>query len=250
MTATLEKHSFDVIADRYDDLWSNTAAGYWQRQAVWEVIVPLFRAGERILDVGCGTGADAVRLMAAGLEVLAVDASLEMVRVARRKEIPAEHLAAEELDRLDGSFDGALSNFGVLNCIPALDTFAEQLGRLVKRGGYVALCYMGKFCAWETAHYLRSGQIQKAARRWSPALTPTSLGVNVRYPSVRRVLRAFHPAFRLVNWKGIGIFVPPSYVKGLNRNRVASFARIDRQLAYMPGLRAFSDHRLLILERV
>src|SRR4051812_42904351 len=156
--------SFDAIAEDYDDLWSNTAAGYCQRRAVWDVILPLFRRGHRVLDVGCGTGADAVSLMASGVEVLGVDASVEMVRVARSKGVRAEHLAAEELHKLEGTFDGAISNFGALNCVPTLEAVAKQLARLVKRGGYVVLCYMGKFCVWETAHYLRRGQLTKAAR--------------------------------------------------------------------------------------
>lgn len=249
--ARLEKRlSFDAIAGDYDGLWSNTAAGYWQRRAVWDVTLPLFRSGNRVLDVGCGTGTDAVSLIASGVDVLGIDASFEMVRVARSKGVRAEHLPAEQLNQLEGTFDGAISNFGVLNCVPVLETVAEQLGRLIKRGGYVALCYMGKFCAWEIAHYLASGKFKKATRRWLSASARSSLRVEVRYPSVRRVVRAFHPKFCLVKWKGIGIFVPPSYVKGLSGTQIASFACIDRQIAQIPILRAVSDHRLLILERV
>ncbi len=87
----------------YDDLWSNQDAGYWQRQAVWEAVRPIFRRGDHILDVGCGTGVDAVSLMARGVKVRALDASREMVDVARSKGVDAEHLAAEDLHRLKGS---------------------------------------------------------------------------------------------------------------------------------------------------
>lgn len=173
-----------------------------------------------------------------------------MVQVARSKGVTAEHLAAEQLHELEGPFDGAISNFGVLNCITDLESVAGQLGRLVKPGGHIALCYMGRFCAWETAHFLRTGEGRKAVRRYSRRTRSTSLGIDVRYPSARRISQAFSPAFRLSKQKGIGILVPPSCVTRLSRKRIASFAALDRRIAELPGLRALSDHRLLIFERI
>jgi 2-polyprenyl-3-methyl-5-hydroxy-6-metoxy-1,4-benzoquinol methylase len=41
------------------------------------------RAGERVLDLGCGDGALTARIVAAGCSVLGVDASQEMVAAAR-----------------------------------------------------------------------------------------------------------------------------------------------------------------------
>jgi len=181
---------------------------------------------------------------------LALDASREMVQVARSKGVTAEHLAAEQLDRLESRYDGAISNFGVLNCLADLESFAQQLARLVKPGGHVALCYMGKFCAWEAAHFIRSGELRKAFRRCSSRTSSTSLGIDVQYPSLRTVSQAFSPAFRVSKRKGIGILVPPSCVGGFSSTRIAFFARTDRRIAELPVLRAFSDHRLLILERV
>ena len=72
--------AFDRVAPRYDELWTNTDVGRLQREAVWRHIDPLFRAGSRIVDLGCGTGADAVHLSGAGVHVSAFDASREMVR--------------------------------------------------------------------------------------------------------------------------------------------------------------------------
>jgi ubiquinone/menaquinone biosynthesis C-methylase UbiE len=250
LTASGTQAAFDPIAHRYDDLWSTADAGFWQRQAVWDTIHPVFRRGDHVLDVGCGTGVDAVSLMASGVEVFAIDASPKMVQVARSKGVSAEHLGAEQLHQLGGSYDGAISNFGVLNCFADLEDCAQQLARLVKPGGHLALCYMGKFCAWETAHFIRSGEWTRAVRRWSSGTAATSLGIDVRYPSVRRVSQAFSPGFRLSKQKGIGILVPPSCVTRLSGTRIASLAAIDRHVAELPVLRALSDHRLLIFERV
>jgi ubiquinone/menaquinone biosynthesis C-methylase UbiE len=250
MTIAETRGSFDSIAADYDKLWSGTDSGYWPRRAVWDAVQPLFGLGDHVLDLGCGTGVDAAAFMARGVKVMAVDASAEMVQVARSKGVPAQHLAAKHLHRLDGRYDGAISNFGVLNCLPDLRATAKQLARLVQQGGHLALCFMGKLCAWETAHYLFSGQFRKAIRRWSTQPVPTSLGINVWYPSVNEVSKAFSPEFRLRHWQGIGIFVPPSFIHGLGRSRVEFLASIDRRIAGVPVIRALSDHRLLILERV
>ena len=62
-----------------------TAIGRAQRNLVWRDIDALFHAGERILDIGCGTGEDAAHFAARGVHVYATDASPAMVRVARER---------------------------------------------------------------------------------------------------------------------------------------------------------------------
>ncbi|HWF07089.1 MAG TPA: methyltransferase domain-containing protein, partial [Bryobacteraceae bacterium] len=103
---------FDAIAARYDELWTNTAAGRSQRESVWREIDPLFFHGARVLDLGCGTGEDALHLTRAGIAVSAFDASPAMVRIARDRGVDAQVLAIEDIGTLDGAWDGALSNFG------------------------------------------------------------------------------------------------------------------------------------------
>jgi len=73
---------FDLLAADYDRTWTNSGAGRLQRDAVWRQIVRLFRAGDHVLDLGCGTGEDAAHLMRHGVRVRAMDASPEMVRLA------------------------------------------------------------------------------------------------------------------------------------------------------------------------
>jgi len=104
--------AFDKLAHRYDDLWTNSSIGRLQRAAVWREIDPLFRPGEQILDIGCGTGEDARHLMDSGVRVTAVDGSPEMVRIACERGIDARTLAIEDLEELSTTFDGAISDFG------------------------------------------------------------------------------------------------------------------------------------------
>src|SRR5690349_6618752 len=61
--------AFDTVAARYDELWTESPAGRAQRELVWRELDPRLHPGQRILDIGCGTGADAAHFTARGLDV-------------------------------------------------------------------------------------------------------------------------------------------------------------------------------------
>jgi len=240
--------AFDQIAPQYDQIWTRSAVGRLQREAVWRHIGVLFERGETVLDLGCGTGEDALGLMGAGLRVRAIDASSEMVRIARDRGVDAEVLSIENCGLLNDTFHAVLSNFGALNCVEDLESLAEPLARLIRPGGYMAICIIGRFCAWETAWALLRGQPAKAFRRWRKSVI-SSLGIRVFYPSRRRLEAAFRPKFTLVKWCGIGLFVPPSYVTGLSAGLLGKLDAFDRRVAHWPLLRGLCDHRLFVFVR-
>jgi ubiquinone/menaquinone biosynthesis C-methylase UbiE len=236
------------VAERYDAQWTTTATGRGQRNLVWRDMDALFRPGMRILDIGCGTGEDAAHFTARGVAVYATDASPAMVQVAQaRGGFTAEVRSAEELGQIGATFDGAISNFGALNCVENLPAVAGSLAGLVRPGGRVAICLLGRFCAWETLYYGIRLQFAKAFRRWvGHALACPDFIVH--YPTVSEIRAAFAPTFELQRWTGIGLCVPPSYVN-LPATMVGVLAACDRLLARLPLLRALADHRLFLLVR-
>src|SRR5581483_4119010 len=183
-------HAFDTIAASYDRLWTDSPVGYLQREAFWRHAAEYLKDAKNVLDIGCGTGEDGARLMRAGVQVTAIDISPQMVAIARKRAVDARVLPIEHLNALNesfenASFDVAISNFGALNCVERLESIREPLARLVAPGGYAILCALGRFCLWETAWFLLSGDLRKARRRWGgEALTGS--GVRVFYHSVRR----------------------------------------------------------------
>ncbi len=248
--ATLAGAAFDRIAEEYDEIWTRSAIGQLQREAVWHYLDPLVKAGHKLLDLGCGTGEDALHFTQRGADVQGIDASLNMVRIARARGVQAHSLALESLCGLTGTFDGAISNFGALNCIRDLKSVASALGRLIRRGGYLAICVMGACCAWETIHFSRRGDFHNAFRRWQREDVRSALGVQVTYRSVNQFRRAFRDQFKLTSWHGIGICVPPSYVNGLSEALLAQLGELDARINSWPLLRALSDHRLILFERL
>jgi ubiquinone/menaquinone biosynthesis C-methylase UbiE len=79
--------AFDSVAPRYDELFTSTPVGRFQRMVIWKQAVKAFRPGSRVLELNCGTGQDAIFLARSGIVVTACDASPEMIKQARiRKE--------------------------------------------------------------------------------------------------------------------------------------------------------------------
>ena len=75
METHLATSAFDGVADRYDVEFTDTAVGRALRSVVWSRLVTVFRPSQRILELGCGTGEDAIRLAMAGMSVVATDPS-------------------------------------------------------------------------------------------------------------------------------------------------------------------------------
>ncbi len=258
---------FDAIAGEYDAHFTNTLIGRAQRSSVWLEVDRLFRPGQRVLDINCGTGVDARRLCSHGIQVMACDASPEMISVARRGldtspcrgRLELRTLAIEQVGQLtkEGLYDGILSNFSGLNCVADLPCVARDLAGLVRPGGKMILCLFGRFCLWEMLWWILHGKFNKAFRRLArePVVANLAPGyrVLVRYPSVGSLSRVFAPHFRLVGWKGTGIVVPPTYLEPWAERFARLFkvvAMIDPILGRCPGFRMLADHVVLVLERL
>jgi SAM-dependent methyltransferase len=231
---------FDKLAADYDRSFTESAVGTLLRRAVWRRLDACFRAGDRVLELNCGTGEDAVYLARRGVRVLATDISPAMLRVARDKVANAGAEQLIELARVaiedvkgQGSdrsaerdhqefgsagtllsrsepFDGVLSNFGGLNCVADLRGVAAGLGARLRPGAIALLCIMGPLVPWEWAWYLWRGQPAKAFRRLRRGGVSWR-GLTIRYHSVRVVRRAFGPWFRLRRVSALGALLPPSY---------------------------------------
>src|SRR6478735_6450842 len=76
---------FDGMAADYDRSFTASSIGQRMRAVVWHRLATAFRSGERVLELNCGTGEDAVHLGSRGVRVLATDTSELMIEKARIK---------------------------------------------------------------------------------------------------------------------------------------------------------------------
>lgn len=97
--------------DRWNAELYQTAHDFvWKRGAgALELLAP--KPGERILDVGCGTGQLTAQLANAGAEVLGVDSSVAMIKAARVN-FPALAFQLEDATKMEfrGEFSAVFSN--------------------------------------------------------------------------------------------------------------------------------------------
>jgi len=185
---------FHQIAPQYARLWSDTSRGRAQREQVWRETKDLFHPGDHVLDLGCGTGDDAVHLMSRGVKVLGIDSEPAMVEIAQARGVDARQLAIEKVSSLDHLFDGVISNFGVLNCIANLGELSGDLSRLVRPRGMLALCVMSRFC-WRV-------DWKHAVGRWSGHAVWR--GIDVHYRTGRSIVQTFTPCFEFERRISIG----------------------------------------------
>ncbi|HEY4643279.1 MAG TPA: class I SAM-dependent methyltransferase, partial [Bacteroidota bacterium] len=165
---------FDALAATYDAQEFENPVFRWMRRRVWDRCLANFQPGSEILELNCGTGIDAAFLANQGFRVVATDVSDEMLSSARRKIeslngsalVRVRKLDFRDLSSLSGSsFDGALSNFGGLNCVEDLQGVASDLASLLKPGAVFVACVMPKLALWELAFGLLRADRKLLTRR-------------------------------------------------------------------------------------
>jgi SAM-dependent methyltransferase len=126
---------------------------------------PLVRDRRRVLDIGCGPGASSLFLARRGHAVVAIDASRELTRLAKRHAMAAgthvEYVCAElgTIRFRDESFDAAFA-LESLHHLPALRARMEEIHRLLAVGGVLAVDDHHRVNRWARA-------MARALRRWA-----------------------------------------------------------------------------------
>lgn len=142
------------------EYWSGPAADQWATHAdrIDAMMRPMtddalrlanVRPGERVLDVGCGSGATSLRMASAvlpGGAVTGVDISPQLLDVARARaakaDLPLRFLEADAgAAQLDQTFDAAFSRFGVMFFEQPSAAFANIRKQMRSGGGITFICW-------------------------------------------------------------------------------------------------------------
>ena len=259
------RDAFDSVAADYDGPRGNNAMIQEMREEMWRWLDLTFPPASELLDLGCGTGLDAVRMARLGHRVTATDWSPQMVqrtneRAAQERLTPrvaALVAGAHELHLLEGEgkYDGAYSNLGPLNCVPDLCAMSRELFRLLRPGGLLVFTVIGRLCPWEVAFYLRHWNWARLSIRYARGFVPVGLNnhtVWTHYYAPREFYRAFKRDFALTHIRGLCLFAPPPYLSWLRERHPRwheRLWRVDRTLAAWPVLRSLGDHFLIIMRK-
>ena len=263
-----DPQAFDAVAAEYDAVFTERRLGRWLRAAVAELLAATFQPGDHVLELGCGTGEDALAQARRGLRVTATDVSPGMLEVARAKATAAGlegRISFRQLDAgrlgeaadpaLAGPFAGAYSNFGALNCLPERRGLGRALAERIRPGGVLALVVMGPLCPWEVAWHLAHGELNTARRRWRSGVTAhvgDGRTLRVWYPSPRRLRAELAADWRLVDLAGVGALLPPTQLAHLAERwprAFATLALLERRFRRSWPWTWLNDHYLAVFER-
>jgi ubiquinone/menaquinone biosynthesis C-methylase UbiE len=238
--------AYDLIASDYDALMQPDLQ---MRQALWRHYARTFRAGDRVLDFGCGTGMDALHLARLGLRVTAIDMSpamiSQLVKKAEKERLPVEARVGTvaTLQSLKGTgFAGIVSAFAALNTVPDLSAFATEAYRLLIPGGRLVAHFLARPGIWELLGCLIAGRLSEARERrrcrekiFAVCGEPV---VHTLLPPRETYDRLFRPGFRLRALWSFGFLWPQQW----DRFVPAPVARLGSRLEVVVGrVRPFSD---------
>ncbi len=259
------RDAFDSVAADYDGPRGNNDSIQDMRDEMWRWLEATFPPGARLIDLGCGTGLDAVHLAKLGYQVTATDWSARMIERTRARaealklgeRVIALNVGAQELQKLSepAAYDGAYSNLGPLNCVPDLADVSRECARLIKPGGSVVFTVIGRLCPWELAHYLRLGRWTRAKIRFARNVVPVGMNnhtIWTRYYSPREFFGAFKSDFSLQHLRGLCVFAPPPYLTWVREKHPRLHAwlwGLDRRAAAWPLIRAMGDHFLIVMKK-
>ncbi len=235
--------AYDSIAADYD---AQVEAGAWMRRILWERYTVLFKAGQRILDLSCGTGIDSIFLAQRGLHVTAVDVSPGMVAQLRQKacrlglseavEVLVRDIGAiDEWPAEDAPFDGAISAFAGLSTLPDLTALGAALSARLKPSAHVLVHMLNRHDLWKTVERLR----RKGWRRDDRSACADTMLVSIGGVTLPHYLhtpmdayrRYFAASFRLCRVYGMGVLRPPRIPHWLRGPGLATLTRLDRYAA-------------------
>jgi demethylmenaquinone methyltransferase/2-methoxy-6-polyprenyl-1,4-benzoquinol methylase len=127
---------FATIADRYDLITRVLSYGQDARWKARLVAMAEVKAGERALDLACGTGDIAFAVADRGARTTGLDITHRMLQLARLRKGSVTFLTGDmtSLPFASRTFDLVTTGYGLRN-VPDLDAALAEIARVLKPGG-------------------------------------------------------------------------------------------------------------------
>ena len=265
---------YNRLAPSYDaDIGANRVGGR-MRRVFRNALMRVFQPGQRVFEIGCGTGLDALWLARGGLQVVATDVSDGMIAEVREKaaregledRVTCHKLAARDIGALAdtfgaGTFDGGYCHAGALNMEPDLAQVPDGIRTLLHAGGHFVCSVINQTSLFELVFYLAVLRPRKAFRRLGNTVPiPISRAapfnryvVPARFYSPREVSKLFGRAFRCDGIQGMQIVLPPSNLASYYESLLPLFRPLDALETRLAGIYPFNEwghHTILTFERL
>jgi len=258
--------AFDGVAETYDRHILGNPMNLWLRNRSVRLLTGVFGPGDTLVEIGCGTGTETLRLAKAGITVIAVDISSRMLDMMMKKaraeglerRVVPVHCRPYEVKRRVGeagyrAVDGAYSTYGAVNTEPSLGLMFADLHGLIKPGGRLVLGVWNKYCAYEMFGYaLRMKPTMSVARLRNPVPVGKSrFCVTTNSFSVDSLDKYVGDLFTREKVVGVEIILPPSnLIRYLPRGPVLGWVeRAEIALEPRYPWNRLGDHFLAVYRR-
>lgn len=153
--------AFSEAAFIYDYEIFKNKSSYFSYLISLDYLLENSRNANLALDIGCGTGLQAIPLALKGIHVVAIDVSEGMLNNLIKKKnklglgnIEIHKLPASRIDKLieiygQETFDLAYSFFGSLNAEPNLERFSYFLFKLLKKNSKFIAYIINRWCLYD-----------------------------------------------------------------------------------------------------
>lgn len=250
--------AYDALAPAYNQ---KIREDQWMREVLWRHYRELFRAGDRVLDVGCGTGLDTLYLARQGIRMTGIDLSSRMVaelEAEGRRQGIESHLQVQVADASDlpswpgKYFHGIISAFAGLNTVRDLGGFAADAARLLLPRGRMVVHMLAPGDHWERRLRVKK-EGRKAAHQYFRRRHRSKLIAG--QPVSHRVIslseayhRYFEPYFRLCRRYVLGFLLPQHLMARLPRVSATLVGYLESFLGRIRPFRHRSRFIVLDLE--
>jgi ubiquinone/menaquinone biosynthesis C-methylase UbiE len=258
--------AFDSASEEYDFTISHNYINTWIRRRSIAELLRVSRPQDTLVEIGCGTGAEALEISKYVSRIIATDISSKMLEILEKKIIarkladkivPAQ-LRASEIKQLARIMEGgkvrvAYSFNGALNCEPDLRSFVEDLSSVLEPGGYLVCSIRNSFCLGEALSHAAVLQFDKMApRKKQPVMVSVGgMDIPAYYYRPDKFAEFFRSRFRVRRIIGLPAFLPPAYLSDyyLKFKRLASvLEKFESVLGDRVPFNRFGDQTLFVFQ--
>lgn len=257
---------FNFISKFYDEIYNNWTTN-WMRKFTRQIILYFtsnYQKNEKkCLEIGCGTGYDAIWFLQNNWNIFCTDISPKMCQITSnrihqyygtsQKKFQIFPWSTQELIpqilRIDQRFNLIYSALGALNCEPNLNQFLYESANLLYDDGLIIVSLMNPYSIWNNIRQLlklKSG----IYRQRTHSLSLGKLKVSAWFYSLSELKSLFSIAYNVELISSFPIILPAPYI--FPRVRKSKFLNMIAKIEPILGktiLSNFGDHIVVVAKK-